>query len=250
MNNENSSPTAMFRRRNGNRNEMGTENISVLRSRSNDDPFVKTKLLLVILFAGVRFSSYGENDSNSISESMKWLYESIRWGVSTNGLQVGVRRVMPALGTSERIPVIVHLCNTNAVLVYGLLSIPANYRVDLSLFDSTGSPVGRTSAGNEICGPITPDVESLLKDERRPLALPPSMPFQYQKFDVADIFSVTNPGSYTLVVHANLFRVGKYPEIERIYLPPTSLNLAITEADLEKARTPNPAEAAPNKPDK
>ena len=169
------------------------------------------------------------------SDALRNLYNSITWGVATNGVQIGIRRVYSAGDT--RIPLSVHLCNTNSALCYGLLFPPQGHRLNLTLLDASGKEVSKTKEGDAICHAVTPAVIAQLKAERRAFSLFSGSPYQYSKLDLLDCFRVNDPGTYTLTVRAEIFKLAAYPAIDRWTLPPTSLKIAITKDDIENSKS-------------
>jgi hypothetical protein len=114
---------------------------------------------------------------------------------------------------------------------------PGGYRLNLSLIDSGGTRIAKSSIGDGKCKLLSALTKSQMRQEnysqKHVLVLTKMMSFQYDKFDLLDCFKIQASGDYTLEVHANLYKL-KYPDLESVTVPDILIKISILKADLDR----------------
>ena len=199
-------------------------------------------LFSALALTGLCFQGHSQTNVEtkpSIADLLRWQYEAITWGESTNGLQLGVARIAsPTKKTPAKYSIEVYLCNTNQASLSGLVRAPEGHRLDVTLFDAQGKTVPRTIVGNAKCKSVGVITKAFLNQERNRthgvLMLMTMTPMQYDSFDILDGFKIETAGTYKLVVHANLYKLAEFPDVEPIVLPEAVIKVSFSKADLDR----------------
>ena len=196
------------------------------------------RILLLLIAASLSAHISGRSQTNtSISDVNEHLEGDVSWSAATNHIQLGIIRPhYPPRNAPYKLGILVYLRSTNKNVIHSLIPPPRGYRLDLILLDADGKPVKRTSKGDSFCKPLTLATKrkAFSAWEERGYGLMPGIPRQFEDaIELLKCFKVKEPGTYTLVVRARLYRLVSYPEIEQMILPETSMNVTITQADLD-----------------
>jgi len=199
---------------------------------------MKTTIYFLAILAGAFSNFICKAQSNFISSGEHAIRDSAKWGTPTNGIQFGVD--IPFLHypfDTNQFMTFTYLLNTNASGFYGPAPAPHGYRLELSLQNSDGKPVKRTKTGNALCKTVNSLTKSTMHIEMVSgvFGLVPNSPRKYDDpFNLLDCFKVEKAGTYTLFVQGKLFRQISPTHIEPMILPETSMQVPITQADLDR----------------
>jgi hypothetical protein len=201
---------------------------------------VKIPIHILVTLAGAFTFIRCAGQTNASPSIERAIIDSAKWGASTNGVQLGID--MPFLHSplgKNQFVVFTYLLTTNVSGFFGPAPAPHGYRLDLYLRDSEEKLVKRTKAGNALCKPVNLFMKSTMHIEmvRGVFGLMPNTPRKYDDpFNLLDCFKVEKIGTYTLFVRGKLYRQISSTDIEPMALPETSLQVLITQTDLDRYR--------------
>jgi hypothetical protein len=205
---------------------------------------MKIESWLLALPVAVFTLANGQTNTNStvnVAELHRQMYSAVSWGALMNGIQVGgARNAQPGVHRPDKCPIMIFLCSTNASIIPWLVPPPEGYRLDLSLLDVNEKLVERTPKGDALCKPVTAKVKSEARqawEERKAFALLPGVPRQYTDLvELLECFKVKEPGTYTLVIKARIYKALTYPDTPEFPLPEARLKIILTAADFEQPK--------------
>ena len=185
---------------------------------------------------------YGQNqnaDTNKthIESLLCEIHDAANWAApTTNGIQLGVA-IFNGNGIRQFRTFTYLYDETNFWI--GLYP-PNGYRLILSLQDADGKNVEKTKEGNAVSKPIDFIVKTQIRMRNRFDLLPQKNPMRYEKpFNLLDCFKVEKPGTNTLTVSGTIYKVKKDGGIYEIALPSTSIQVPITQTDLDNYKASN-----------
>ena len=197
-----------------------------------------TSLALLLTF---RLAAFGQNtntkDSSFQNITAQEMHDWSIWGApATNGsgIQIGVNIFLKDNSRIQKFGVGVYVYNTNDWLGY---FAPNGYRLSLSLKNADGKDVKKTTLGEAISkstGQLSKN--EILAHRRKPIIpdlLNGKWPKLYESFNLLDCFKAEKPGTYMLMVGGTVYKL-KAGVLNKITLPPVSLQVPITQEDLER----------------
>jgi len=203
-------------------------------------------LTLVILLGPSCCSTIAQNtninSTSAIDILVREIHDAATWGApATNGIQLGVAMFLGDSNKAIKFGTSAYLYDSNVCA--GLIYPPNGYRLELSLRDADGHGVEKTGNGKAISKPmsILEKTQLLAKAdlnaENKLNFLEPRGICRYESFYLLDCFKVVKPGTNTLTVGATIFKLkpNGWGAFE-IVLPPASIQVPITEADLDRYR--------------
>ena len=201
------------------------------------------KKLLSTLFILAMASSwiYGQNqntDTNKahIESLFREMHDAATWGLpTTNGIQLGVA-IFNGKGVKQ-FRTFTYLYDETNFWV-GLYP-PNGYRLNLSLRDADGKNVEKTKEGKAISKPIGLIVKTQIWMRSRFDLLPQKTPMRYENpFNLLDCFKVEKPGTNSLTIGGTVYKRNNNGGIFPIVLPPVSMKVPVTQADVERHKMP------------
>ncbi len=203
---------------------------------------MKKHLFLLIPLVLAPFWGQGQTiDTNKarIDALFQEMHDAATWGLpATNGVQLGVA-IFNGKGIKQ-FRVYTYLYDeTNSW--FGLYP-PSGYRLSLSLKDVEGKEVEKTREGKDITKPVDMIVKAQMRIrtgriQSRFDLLDQKYPERYENpFNLLDCFKVETSGTNTLTVGATLYKMNNAGNIYEISLPPVSIQVPITQTDIDSYR--------------
>jgi len=197
-------------------------------------------LALASIFAFAQ-SQQADTNRTRIAGLLQEMHDAATWGLpTTNGIQLGVA-IFNSNGVRQ--PRVFTYLYDETNFWIGLYP-PSGYRLSLSLKNAEGKDVEKTKEGNNISKPVGVIIKNQIRmrPETRVQAgfdfLPQQVPDRYEApFNLLDCFKVEKPGTNTLTVGAVIYKKINDGGIYGIALPPVSIRVPITQADLDNYRT-------------
>jgi hypothetical protein len=167
------------------------------------------------------------------------MHDKTTWGApATNGIQLGVAMFQKDSDKQNKFGTYTYLYSeTNRWI--GLYP-PSGYRLSLSLKDADGKEVEKTKYGKAISKPVGLIAKTQMWIRAGRIQngfdfLTPKYLMRYESpFNLLDCFSVGKPGTNTLTVGATIYKKSNDDGIYEIVLPPVSMQVPITQADLDR----------------
>lgn len=212
---------------------------------------MKKHFLALFVLATVATSVFGQTNSldtsnGRIAALLKEMHDEATWGLpTTNGIQLGVA-IFNGDGVKQfhgvrQFRVFTYLYDETNFWM-GLYP-PSSYRLSLSLKDADGKEVEKTKEGKAITKPVGLIVKAEMKMRAGRIQggadfLIQKNPERYESpFNLLDCFVVEKPGTNTLTVGATIYKKSSDTGIYEIALPPVSILVPITQAEIDNYRT-------------
>lgn len=205
---------------------------------------MKTVFLMVFVLAWAAVFAFAQEQTTDASNGrigalLQQMHDEATWGMpTTNAIQLGAA-VFNGNGVKQ-FRVYTYLYDETNFWI-GLYP-PSGHRLTLSLVDPDGKELEKTKAGEALCEPVSLIIRAEMKIRTGRTqagfdALPPKNPMRYESpFNLLDCFKVEKAGTNTLTVGASVYKMGDDNGIYQIALPPVSIKVPITQADLVSHR--------------
>ena len=169
-------------------------------------------------------------------------------GAPTNGLYCAVDFITHRRGNGLNSVLYVYVVNPTSNLLEGYLFLPPEASLQLSLSDSQGKPIDKTTAGKQFVPWTEQQMEASFTNRLRNLSQraptrrisPFSHPQIYGDIRLNELFQLTEPGEYTLHVRLLLVQdhnpdlFGKR-QLESIPFPEVAAKVEILPQDIPRA---------------
>jgi hypothetical protein len=199
---------------------------------------------LVLALASIFASAQNQvTDTNKarMDALFQKMHDNITWGArATNGIQLGIAMFKNDSDKANKFGTFTYLYDETNFWI-GLYS-PNGYRLNLLLQDANGINVEKTKEGKAISKSVGPIIKTQMRIRSGRIQagfdlLPQKTPMCYENpFNLLDCFDVEQAGTNTLTVGATIYKKSNDDGIYEIVLPPVSIRVSITQADIDNHR--------------
>lgn len=195
--------------------------------------FMKMRRIVVLAICSLYVQcGFGQaNNESPEARDFRQIYNTIKWGTATNGIQFGIRLFAIDQSTDNKFKMLTFLNDTKATNIYGLWRLPSGYRFEtITLKTKEGEVIKRTAKGNAFCK----EPPWYLSDGKIVILSPKLLEEFDEPFDLRDCFKIKKAGTYILTVKARLYAMKSYNEFVRLDIPEVSIEVVLHEADLQQ----------------